>query len=161
MNDSGATLWDRDSSRGGRYDRSLSGDYIDNPDARPSSARLLSGWIARRRDIALFRTLAAPLLQHSANPRTNRRASLRRHQSSAGCNSARSHGCHVAVWSEKPIVNGIKHFAIAGKLRNCCLERELAWFAAVELRISPLHVAATLAQAMAGPGYRDPPGRRI
>jgi hypothetical protein len=70
-------------------------------------------------------------------------------------------GCHAAAWNETAIPSQINGIDVAAKMRKCCLERELASFAAVELRISRLHVAATLAQARAGPGYRDPPGRRI
>jgi hypothetical protein len=69
--------------------------------------------------------------------------------------------CHAAAWNETAIPSQINGIDAAAKMRKCCLERELASFAAVELRISSLYVAATLAQARAGPGYRDPPGRRI
>ena len=69
--------------------------------------------------------------------------------------------CHAAAWNETAIPSQINGIDVAANLRKCCLERELASFAAVELRISGLHVAATLAEAMVGRGYRDPPGRRI
>src|ERR1700733_8678768 len=69
--------------------------------------------------------------------------------------------CHDSSWNETAIPSQINGIDVAANLRKCCLERELASFAAVELRISGLHVAATLAQAMVGRGYRDPPGRRI
>ena len=63
--------------------------------------------------------------------------------------------CHAAAWNETAIPSQINGIDVAANLRKCCLERELASFAAVELRISGLHVAATLAEAMVGRGYRD------
>jgi hypothetical protein len=51
--------------------------------------------------------------------------------------------CHAAAWNETAIPSQINGIDVAAKLRKCCLERELASFAAVELRISRLHVAAT------------------
>ena len=52
--------------------------------------------------------------------------------------------CHVVVWSENPIVNRIKRFAIAGKLRNCCLECESVPIAAVNWVCRDLRAAHDL-----------------
>jgi hypothetical protein len=53
-------------------------------------------------------------------------------------------GCHAAAWNEKGISSQINDIHVAVKLRNCRLKCECLLGAALNLRISPSNVAATL-----------------